>query len=86
MFVKFGTRSTPGMLGITARPPTLMKTRGALNCSLPTRITVGDSNLACAWKTVQFGLPRSHRSMPFLALTDTASARAFTRGMSTRTS
>ena len=38
-----GTSPTPGMRGTAARPPTLMKMRGADSTSSPTRTCVGDS-------------------------------------------
>ena len=70
------------MSGTDARPPTLMKMRGAVNCSSSTRTTFGDSNFAWPWKTVQFGMPRSHFSRPVRAFIVTVCARAFTVFMS----
>ena len=78
-----GTSLTPGMSGTSARPPTLMKMRGAVSRSSPTRMVFGASNRACPWTTVQPAMPRSIFSLPARALATTASARAFTLAMST---
>ena len=82
MLVRYGTSWTPGMSGTRARPPTLMKIRGAVSCSSPTRTVSGPSNRAWPWMTVQPSMPRSHFSTPARALAETASARALTLPMS----
>ena len=44
MLVRNGTSPTPGRSGTCARPPTLMKMRGAVSRSTPTRTVSADSN------------------------------------------
>ncbi len=73
------------MRGTEARPPTLMKMRGADSTSSPTRTCVGDSKAACPRSTVQPGMLRSQPSTPSREAATTASARALTRAMSTVT-
>ena len=82
VFVRNGTSPMPGMSGTSARPPTLMKMRGAVNCCSSTRTTWPDSNPACPLKTVQPFMFRSHCSMLVRELADTASACALTLRMS----
>ena len=80
-----GTWPTPGMCGTEARPPTLMKMRGADSTSSPTRSCVGDSKAACPRSTVQPGRVRKPFSTPSREAATTAWARALTRAMSTLT-
>ena len=63
-------RRCPGRSGTSARPPTLMKMRGAVSRSSPTRTVSGPSKRACPRITVHPDMPRSQRSMPLRALAD----------------
>jgi hypothetical protein len=49
LLVRKGTRSRPGIGGVDARPPTLMKTRSAVSVSSPTATVFFPVNLACPW-------------------------------------
>jgi hypothetical protein len=74
------------MSGTRARPPTLMKMRGAVRTSSPTRIFCGPSKRAWPWTSVIPSIPCNHLSSPARAFSVTPRARAITFGKSTRTS
>ena len=70
MLVRYGTSPTPGMSGTSARPPTLMKMRGAVSSSSPTRTRIPALEPGVPSKTVQPSMLRSHLSTPVRELAD----------------
>src|SRR5207248_1902836 len=85
LLVRNGTPAMPGICGTEARPPTLIKIRGAVSVASPTETVSGPTNRACAVKTVQCSVPRSQASTSPRDLAEIAAAPAWTPAMSTRT-
>ena len=76
---------TPGMSGISARPPTLMKMRGAVSRSSPTLTVVASSKRAWPNSNVTLGRPRSQASLPARPSAEIFCDLACTLAMSTLT-
>ena len=75
----------PVIAGTLARPPTLMKICGASSSLAPTRTACWPSKRACPSMTVTPGVSLSQSATPSRDFRTTASLRALTAAMSTRT-
>jgi len=81
-----GTLSMPGRSGRTARPPTLMKMRGAVMRRLPTASVAGATKRASPSTTSVCASPRIQASTAWRECITRACLRAITRARSTRMS